>query len=106
MEDYVEVFRIYKITIEELAKFAQNEPRWDGLLEAKSRLTESDTKLDYLRSEMIKQQFDWVKGKATLNQRNTARQEYLNFSNGEYEKTNINYQAKLNAMASSLGSKY
>ena len=106
VEDYVEVFRIYKITIEELAKFAQNEPRWDGLLEAKSRLTESDTKLDYLRSEMIKQQFDWVKGKATLNQRNTARQEYLNFSNGEYEKTNINYQAKLNAMASSLGSKY
>jgi hypothetical protein len=26
VEDYVEVFRIYKITIEELAKFAQNEP--------------------------------------------------------------------------------
>lgn len=106
VEDYVEVSRIYKIPIEELAKFAQNEPRWDGLLEANSRLTESDTKLGYLRSEMIKQQFDWVKGEATLNQRNTARQEYMNFLNGEYEKTNTNYQAKLNAMASSLGSKY
>jgi len=106
VEDYAEVFDIYKISIEELAKFAQNEPRWDGLLEANSRLTESDTKLGYLRSEMINQQFDWVQGKATQNQAYIARQEYMSFLNGDYDKTSTNYQAKLNAMASSLGSKY
>lgn len=106
VEDYVEGFRVYEISIEELAEFAENEPRWDGLLEAKSRLTEADVKRDYLSDEMIKQQFDWVKGKATLNQRNAARQEYMNYLNSEYEIIKTNYQAKLNAMASSLGSKY
>jgi len=106
VEDYVEAFRVYKISIEELAEFAENEPRWDSLLEAKSRLTEADVKLNYLSDEMTKQQFDWVKGKATLNQRNAARQEYMNYLKSEYEKIETDYQAKLNAMASSLGSKY
>ena len=55
---------------------------------------------------MINQQFDWVQGKATQNQAYIARQEYMSFLNGDYDKTSTNYQAKLNAMASSLGSKY
>jgi hypothetical protein len=105
-DDFIRVYEQSKIRIDELAKFANNDSRWDSLLEAKSNLDDAQIEQDYLFRERFTLSDSYRKGKASQSEAYKAQQEQIEHLNGPHALALSNFEAKVNVMSASLSSIY
>lgn len=106
MDDFILVYENSKISSEELAVFAENEPRWDSLLEAKSQLDDSQSEQTYLFRERFSLLEDFRKGKVSQSVAFKAQERQINHLDGELAEATRDYEAKVEVLSASLGSTY
>jgi hypothetical protein len=105
-DSIIKIYNIAKISQENLSVFANNDARWDGLLESKSKLDAADEQSTYLFREKVIKSSDFSKGKISQSEAYAAQVEYDDYMNGTLALAKKDYEAKLGVMSSSLSSIY
>lgn len=106
MENIIKLIDKAKISINDLSKFANNDPRWDGLLEAKSKLDSEESEQSYLFRDRFEKLEAFRLGKISQREAYVAQQKQIEHLEGELSKAKNEFNAKLGVMASSISSLY
>jgi hypothetical protein len=105
-DNILKIYNLAKISLENLSVFANNDARWDGLLESKSKLDAAEEQSSYLFREKVLKSADFSKGKISQSEAYAAQVEHDDYMNGTLALAKKDYEAKLGVMASSLSSIY
>jgi hypothetical protein len=106
ISNIIKLYDFAKISLENLSVFANNNSRWDGLLESKSQLDAAEEQSSYLFRERVIKADEFSKGKISQAEAYAAQVEHNEYMNGTLASAKKDYEAKLGVMASSLSSIY
>jgi len=94
------------ITIEQISNYANGDPRWDGLIEAKARYDLESKTQTYLMGERFRLNGQYRLGKATYTEAYAAQEKQIAHMNGPLEKASNEFDQKLAVLRSELGNTY
>jgi hypothetical protein len=104
--DYAFQYEKMKVLSADIAKYAEGDTRWDGLIEAIANMDREQSVQDYLLDERFSTNLQWRQGKLSQQKAYEAQQAQIEHLNGALDKAQNIFQQKLAVLEADIGNKY
>jgi hypothetical protein len=94
------------VTSEDIAKYAEGDTRWDGIIEAISDKNTEREIQDYLMDERFSASLDWKRGIGSQQKAYEAQQEQIEHMNGPLDKAERNLDRKIAVLMADIVNNY
>jgi len=106
LQGYLYLYDETTVTQDDIAKYAEGDTRWDGLIEAITNLDREQATQNYLMQERFRLIDASRAGKVSDQVAYEAQQTQINHMNGDLDKAKSIYEQKISVLAADINLKY
>ena len=104
--DYALQYEKLTLKSEDIAKYANGDTRWDGIIEAIADVEQERQTQDYLLDERFRTSLEWRKGSLSQQKAYEAQQEQIEHLNGPMDRAERNFDRKIAVLEADIVNKY